>query len=445
MDSYLTEAFKALNILSEDVFTLDDSSIHELDKYMNDSGDDLTIYSVVDPEATTEDELEKDYIGKVILECGVCHSLNYENKDEIILDEDSELVNVEKECPFCHSTYGFKIIGEVADYHTDEDNHDDADDDPDARLADIETDEEDEAESIEEATKTLVKPLSEVDGTLGNVLNKHADELSKVTDAHSALAFLDSIEPEVTQKDYLAKVKMNIRKAPHRAQTYLYDILLKGDGKGLTEDINNLTIDTDETHMEMKAEDDDKVTIITEPIQEEDDDSSDEVIAELDTDTEDEIVSNNAEETEEETEEKIEETPAEESDSVDVDVDEFDEESFDELGESYLKSIYENVDKYNTTNIIQKADNQLVVEGVITFKSGAKKSTQFIFESISTNGKGLVKFVGQNSDITPGKKAFKLRGTLESKKLIAESLTYNYLVKDNDKNKRINGTIKRSK
>lgn len=427
MDSYLTEAFKALNILSEDVFTLDDSSIHELDKYMNDSGDDLTIYSIIDPEATTEDELEKDYVGKVILECGVCHSLNYENKDEIILDEDSELVNVEKECPFCHSTYGFKIIGEVADYHTDEDNHDDADDD------------------LDEAARTLAKPLSKLGGTLGNVLNKHADELSKVTDARSALAFLDSIEPEVTQKDYLAKVKMNIRKAPYRAQTYLYDILLKGDGMGLTEDINNLTIDTDETHMEMKAEDDDKVTIITEPIQEDDDDSSDEVIAELDTDTEDEIVSNNAEETEEETEEKIEETPAEEPDSVDVDVDEFDEESFDELGESYLKSIYENVNKYNTTNIIQKADNQLVVEGVITFKSGAKKSTQFIFESISTNGEGLVKFVGQNSDITPGKKAFKLRGTLESKKLIAESLTYNYLVKDNDKNKRINGTIKRSK
>lgn len=427
MDSYLTEAFKALNILSEDVFTLDDSSIHELDKYMNDSGDDLTIYSVIDPEATAEDELEKDYVGKVILECGVCHSLNYENKDEIILDEESELVNVEKECPFCHSTYGFKIIGEVADYHTDEDNHDDADD------------------GLDEAAGTLARPLSKVRGTLGNVLNKHADELSKVTDIHSALAFLDSIEPEVTQKDYLAKVKMNIRKAPYRAQTYLYDILLKGDGMGLTEDINNVTIDTDETHMEMKAEDDDKVTIITEPIQEEDNDSSDEVIAELDTDTEDEIVSNNTGETEEETEEKIEETPAEESDSVDVDVDEFDEESFDELGESYLKSIYENVDKYNTTNIIQKADNQLVVEGAITFKSGAKKSTQFIFESISTNGKGLVKFVGQNSDITPGKKAFKLRGTLESKKLIAESLTYNYLVKDNDKNKRINGTIKRSK
>ena len=39
------------------------------------------------------------------------------------------------------------------------------------------------------------------------------------------------------------------------------------------------------------------------------------------------------------------------SENADLDIDDFDEQSFDELGEGYLKRVYENVDKYKTTAV----------------------------------------------------------------------------------------------
>ena len=127
----------------------------------------------------------------------------------------------------------------------------------------------------------------------------------------------------------------------------------------------------------------------------------------------------------------------------DLDIDDFDEQSFDELGEGYLKRVYENVDKYKTT-AVKTSGKKLTVEGLITFKSGNTKNTQFIFEAKSNKNNSL-KFVGENAQISRGKKSFAISGSLNNKQLVVESFNYNYRGKDSQTGKsvRLYGTLKR--
>ena len=135
----------------------------------------------------------------------------------------------------------------------------------------------------------------------------------------------------------------------------------------------------------------------------------------------------------------VEETPEE-----DIVFDEFDEESFDELGESYLKRVYENVDGYKTTGASIKK-NTLKLEGLITFASGKKAKTAFLFESDSMTKKGKFRFIGENKNLSNNKKAFSFIGTNDGGKLICESFTYNYLGKDAKTNasKKLYGRVTR--
>jgi len=159
-----------------------------------------------------------------------------------------------------------------------------------------------------------------------------------------------------------------------------------------------------------------------------------------------EIVEPAAEEVAEIPEEEFVEEPAVDEETVDTDVDieEFDEEGFDELGESYLKKVYENVESYKTTSGSLK-NNSICLEGVITFNSGKKAKTSFIFEAKEMTKRGKLKFIGENVNLSKNKKAFTLTGIADNKKLMCESLTYNYLAKDakNNKAKKLYGTVKR--
>ena len=68
----ILEAFRALNALNEDVFSLDADGVKGLSDFKNndDFEDDI---SIIDPEAETTEDLQDNYIGKVILDCCVCH------------------------------------------------------------------------------------------------------------------------------------------------------------------------------------------------------------------------------------------------------------------------------------------------------------------------------------------------------------------------------------
>ena len=431
----LTEAFKALNALNEDTFSISDDGINKLSEF--EQNDDLTDeIAVIDMDAESEDDLQDSYIGKVILDCSVCHSKIYKDKTEVTVDEEEGVANIGEECPYCYTSDGFKVIGEVASYNGDETEEVE----PETTDDDVEVDTDDD-DTLDEAVATLERPMSKMSGTLGNVLTAHKGELASVRTREDGLALLDTIEPEVTNKGYLARLRDQISKIPDRkVPELLYNVILKGDGLGTTfesleEDVNNVNVDTDDATVSVSQDDNGTVTVQTTPKNDGTDAMSDEVIAPLSPETESEILSNELEDSED----------FEGTEEIDIPIDDFDEESFDGLGESYLKSIYENVESYKSTNVTSSG-NKLKVEGLIKFNSGSEKPTSFIFEAKDTTKSGITRFVGENVNITRGKKAFTIRGTVNEGKFITESFNYNYKTKDtNGKSQRIYGTLKTDK
>ena len=405
----LCEAFRQLDALNEDTFAVSDDGIKKLAEF--EQNDDLTDeISVMDLDAETEDDFSDSYVGKVILDCAVCHSKLYKSKDEIELNEEQVLANVGEECPYCYSNEGFKIVGEVAKYsETDseelEDNDDEVEDETkleDNEESEEETKEIDECistspakddltdaktvsptEKLDEAVATLERPMSAMAGTLSSAMTAHQEELANVYDRNSAIAFLDAIEPEVKNKGYLNQIKSKIETLPHRrVLQFLYNIILKGDGMGtkmesLTEDVNNVNVETDDSIVNVNTDDSGKVTVTTEPkTAEETPVDGAEVITPLTDEHEDELLNG----------------PVEDEFS-DVELDEFDDETFDGLGEGYLKKVYENVQSYKTTDCSMK-DDKIMLEGVITFNSGAKKKTSFIFEAKDFTKSCKYRFIG---------------------------------------------------
>lgn len=390
---YINEAFRALNYLNEDMFKTSAEGINNLTTFMNAEDDSI---QVIDPYANDEEDLEDSYIGKVIVTCNVCHSHVFKDKEEIDITED-DVANIGDACPYCGEEEGFTIIGEIAPYGTEINLEDDEDIDNE----DIDTDETMSDEDVE----------------------------------------LDSEDDEDDDEEL---------------------------GESLNEDFKEVSITTDDQHLMMSSDDNGKVTVTTEPIsgaeetntadaqlQSSDAESGDEIITPLSDETldrieatedaqaaavEDQATENNEETTEESSDESTDETTAETTEesseetteettdeSEDVSFDEVDEESTDELGESYMKRIYENVESFKTTSC-STTPTKLIIEGIITFKSGSKKKTGFMFEAKDMTSNGKLRFIGTNPHFTNMSEAYTLVGKVDSSKLVFESLKYNHVV-----------------
>lgn len=356
---YINDAFKKLDLLNEQMFDTSLKGINDLSDFMEEDNDDEVI-RVIDPDAESEEELKDSYVGKVIINCNVCHSHIFKDKEDISIEENG-LVNNEMQCPYCGENSGFTIVGEIVPYS-----------------GTAEADETEEVEETEEVVEDSDTPVLE-----------------------------DTPEESVQES--------------------------------LVEDFKEVSITTDDQHMEMTSDENGKVTITTEPVTE--DISSEETIVPVTDETEAEILANNEIYTDSDTSFETpdeENTDEEGTDEEDVSIEEVDEGSLDELGESYLRKVYENVDSFKTTNISANS-HMLIVEGVITFNSGAKKKTGFLFESKDMNSRGQLRFVGYNKHLTEDKHAFTLVGSLDNKKLFVESLKYNYTVNNNS----IRGVVRR--
>lgn len=117
---FLSEAFKKLNILGEDIFNVDDDGIKDLREFEKaGEEEENTSISVIDPEAETVEDLQVSYIGKVILECPVCHSFIFKDREKIEINKVTELANSDEECPYCCTVGGFNIIGQVVGFDPD--------------------------------------------------------------------------------------------------------------------------------------------------------------------------------------------------------------------------------------------------------------------------------------------------------------------------------------
>ena len=551
MNNYLNEAFKQLEMLNEEEFNLNDKdAVKDMKDFMGIDVDDSV--EVIDPNAETEDDLEDSYVGKVILDCVVCHSKQYKDPNEVVID-DGELANVGEECPFCYTSDGFKVVGQVAPFDESDEDDDDQDEDDDydededddsefeswrnriqeclKRLNEAEMSDEDEADTAILAniyTKTQQRAnaaltpdekavlakygLSRDSGTK-NIVDKDWNKLvqrrrgqdsdkvnladrarkmgpraknnkdlylafrsSDTTDSHDArgryrqtyqrqrniansanmqepvqqmknalhsrnfankeLNSIDANAEDRRQKeinrhnDAMAAIDND---AKWRRKTYsdskernqkTIDKLLK---RKTDESLERVEVETDDQVLSMSQDDTGKLTVSSTPVETTIVPVSDETQQDIELHTDDV----NAEDAELNSENDA------------LDIDDFDEQSFDELGEGYLKRVYENVDKYKTT-AVKTSGKKLTVEGLITFKSGNTKNTQFIFEAKS-NKNNSFKFVGENAQISRGKKSFAISGSLNNKQLVVESFNYNYRGKDSQTGKsvRLYGTLKR--
>lgn len=373
---YLKEAFKALDILNEEDFNLSSSdAFDKIDSFYNE--DDIDVTTVIDPEANDESELKDSYIGNVILECAVCHSLIYKNPDEVTIDEENDSVaNISDECPYCFGHNGYKVIGQVEPY-----NQEDAE----------ELDKEPEPTTSEEDDDVTATEENDGDTTA----TEENDEDDFIIDES-----FDSVK-------------------------------VVADGKELS----------------MNTDEEGGIHIDETPILDSTDDEEllggDAMIAPVEDETKDTIEDNSEEEfPEEDTDSAEDELVPDENGDVEVDMNDFDDEGFNELGESYLKTVYENVSAFKVTNAAMN-ENLIKIDGDITFTSGNKKPTSFIFESKDITKDGRIRFTGENTQITRGKKTFVLTAQLNKDKLVCESLNYNYKAKNADgKSVRLYKTIR---
>ena len=333
-NKYLSEAFQALNILNEDTFNITADGTAELKDFVSDDQEAEIVEPIIDPLASTEDELKDSYIGKAILDCVICQSKIYKDPEEVIISEDGELANVGEICPYCQSSDGFKVIGQVAEYCP------------------------------------------------------HCNDAEEVK--------VDADDAEIT-----------------------VDVDKKEDEE-LTEDMQNVKIETEN----------ETINVSSEPKEKEEIKSEEEVIAPVS----------------DETEEKFKSEETEEPEYQDIDIDEFDEEDFDELGEKYLRRVYENVASYKTVKG-STSGNKIKLEGIITFKSGKKGKTNFVFEAKSVTKSGKLKFIGENKQFARGRQPYILTGKAEKGKFIAESLTYNYRARDSKTgaSKKLYDTVKKAR
>lgn len=635
--NYLTEAFKELDLLESQSFDVDKKGTSELEDFLeDDSLDDFEV--VIDPEAETEEDLQKSYMGKAILMCDVCHSMIYKDPAEIVIDEESQLANVGELCPYCFTGDGYKVVGKVAPYEEvtveaekpvevkvdgeevevedkiEEEIQQDQKFPVDHKKAPVmegmgidslKPDQEKEIKNIFSSLKkgknkiskkdlrllgknnssgtglinqfsdsqlkdlckkfgyTLMESIngaqkSDLDKFISTIEKDFWDSLENYVlydeniltvegladsfyyeglqenhpqtfnsienyyESHKdSIDFWDMLEyivekviadkidsKELNEEDILSPYFIDI--LPNTSIKYYLDIednredipYISGDSNlnikpsnrynltpkelwssGFKIQLNNIndkpfksisdmdfSVYDNEKSNEYSIEDikaglDDKSILQqtleeyrelinnstkNESLKESMDDISitteDQVIKIKSTPREDKETIQPVTETEvEKAKEAEEDIPVEEEpEEVDVDLDEIDEEGMDDLGESYLKSVYENVNGFKTSKAVLQG-NKMILEGVISFTSGNKAKTKFIFESKEATKRGKLKFLGENKNISKNKKAFTLIGSLNNKKLMLESLNYNYTGKDSKtgKTKRLYGTIRR--
>lgn len=531
---YLQEAFKALDVLNEEDFNLDTVSGQEDFQDFIDTDEKSDFVDIIDPETTEEDELKDDYLGKIILDCCVCHNKIYKDRDEIVFEDDEDVVNQDEECPICYSTDGFKIVGMIAPYEkTEEEEETEVEEKPEEEPEEeIEIEDKEEVEEgcsprkrnkklrekfdsdkydfeeVEEINsdvsvcldklsnkyyivdmtnqeildggtksakrlidtareyfdESLLNPIKDIGSAVGDVLGGVGKVIGGITGQKNEGCDLKEdadiseyqkwVDFDMKKYGRISGVTMRKIKAAGfsvvKDQYGDYEVIadrkdecmMTSDGchnrprrgfRKVEEDFERVEIETDKEKMEMTADEEGKVTVTTEP--------KEETVVPVDDTVQSEI--NPIEAPEEEV--AVEDDLEVESPEEDVDISDFSEEEFDELGESYLKKIYENVVSYKTDNVYNHK-NSIIIEGTINFNSGNKKKTSFIFESSGVNKNGKMRLIGENAQITRGKKAFTVSGKANEGKFIAESFKYNYQAKDaSGKSTRIYGTLRTSK
>ena len=111
MKNILTEAFKQLSEIDQNVFNADENGLNKLDAFITDSDNESeNVAVIIDPNAEDETDLQDSYIGKILCRCVVCQSDIMKDESELHKDEDCpDVVNCGEECPMCQAIEGYNF------------------------------------------------------------------------------------------------------------------------------------------------------------------------------------------------------------------------------------------------------------------------------------------------------------------------------------------------
>jgi hypothetical protein len=104
----------------------------EMDESLTEAAEDEEIEFAEEPVAPIEEPAEEVEPRQLILECSKCGAIVIKDEADVVVDEESDLVNVEDECEYCEEKEGYKIIGVVAPYEAAEEvaNEEPVDEEP---------------------------------------------------------------------------------------------------------------------------------------------------------------------------------------------------------------------------------------------------------------------------------------------------------------------------
>ena len=191
MEFYLKEAFQSLKLLEDDFnLTADQGVIDELQSFVADDIEAPTEEEIIDVEADEVEDLQDNYIGKVILECDSCHTRIYKDIADVIIDEDSGLANIDEECPVCSNAFGWNVIGKIEKFDADAFDEEEPKDEEEAE---VEEEPEISDEEIGEALKEALN-ADEQRELNGIVYNHLADAAYEAEVNHGLDAYRSDME-----------------------------------------------------------------------------------------------------------------------------------------------------------------------------------------------------------------------------------------------------------
>lgn len=106
-----TSVFEELNSLYED--KVEETPVEEV-------ADEVVEDDIVAEEPAAEEPAADEEPKQVILECAKCGALVIMDEADVAIDEETDLANVDEACQYCEEAEGYKIIGAVVPYATEE-------------------------------------------------------------------------------------------------------------------------------------------------------------------------------------------------------------------------------------------------------------------------------------------------------------------------------------
>lgn len=153
------------------------------------------IEKIVDLDAETGEDILPSYVGKVIIQCPQCMTLFYKNEEDIEKSEETpEVVNINEICQHCGNSSGYNLIGRVGGIEESEADNFDLDEIDENELDLDFSEEADEEETTDEASEEEELNLDDLELDLPEEEEEAEEESEEVEESLNNSKLLAKIE-----------------------------------------------------------------------------------------------------------------------------------------------------------------------------------------------------------------------------------------------------------